>query len=298
MSNNVGKKWEQKERATPVFLSIIVWLTRNLGRSVGAVLLYPISLYYLLFAPKARRASNEFLSLALGRPAGWKDSFRHIHCFASTMLDRVLLFAGRSDYFDIEVENNQHMRQYLDRGQGVLLILSHLGSFEMSRILGGERSVPIKVLMDRSGAGKFFDALEQINPEITANIIDTGGSDTDRVLRVKAALDEGCAVGIMADRSHGGDDIEVNFFGRKALLPSSPWLLAGVLKVPVVLGLCVSLGGKQYLIRFEELIANPRLPRGKRQQVSAEYAQQYADRIEHYARQYPNNWFNFYPFWE
>ena len=40
--------------------------------------------------------SNRYrYSRALGRPARWTDSYRHIHCFASTILDRVYFLQER-----------------------------------------------------------------------------------------------------------------------------------------------------------------------------------------------------------
>ena len=41
-----------------------------------------------------------------------------------------------------------------------------------------------------------------------------------------------------------------------------------------------------------------RLPRKTRRDALAAYAQQYADRVEHYCRLSPHSWFNFYDFWE
>ena len=51
----------QRERGTPAALRLISWLTLRLGYRLGRALLYPICVYFLLFAPSARRASRAFL---------------------------------------------------------------------------------------------------------------------------------------------------------------------------------------------------------------------------------------------
>ena len=55
--------------------------------------------------PNIARAytSQAYLTRALGRPAGWRDSFRHVLAFASTIHDRVYLLNDRFDLFDIEI---------------------------------------------------------------------------------------------------------------------------------------------------------------------------------------------------
>ncbi len=40
------------------------------------------------------------------------------------------------------------------------------------------------------------------------------------------------------------------------------------------------------------------LPRKHREEALRGYVQQYAARLEHFARLAPDNWFNFYDFWE
>jgi predicted LPLAT superfamily acyltransferase len=40
------------------------------------------------------------------------------------------------------------------------------------------------------------------------------------------------------------------------------------------------------------------LDRNRRAEEIQLWAQRYADRLEHYTRVAPYNWFNFFPFWE
>ncbi len=109
------------------------WIALHIGRPVGRALLYPITLYFLATATAARRGSRLFLRRALGREPGWRELFRHIHCFAATILDRVYFLTGRLDQFEIEIFGGQRILDQAASGRGCILLGSHLGSFEALR---------------------------------------------------------------------------------------------------------------------------------------------------------------------
>lgn len=288
--------WRQKERSHPIMIWLIIRLTRYIGAWFGRALLWPIASWYWLFSPRARKASQQFLRRA--NVPGARNSWAHIHCFASTLLDRVLMVVGGQQRMIIELEGEHVVLPHVTAQRGVIMLLSHLGSFEMARLRGASLGRPLKVLMDRKQGEKMMAALEAINPDIANSIIDTGVSDTDRVLRVKEALDEGYIVCMMADRGYDGATmVPVDFLGEKTALPMAPFVLASVLKVPLILGFGLREGRGQYRIVFESLAAEINLPRRQRKQAGAQYAQQYADRLAYWAKRYPYNWFNFFDYW-
>src|SRR3546814_14487253 len=58
---------------------------------------------------------------------------------------------------------------------------------------------------------------------------------------------EGSMVGMMADRAREGErTATVDFLGGKAQLPVAPWIMAGVLGVPVVIAFGLYRGGNHY----------------------------------------------------
>jgi predicted LPLAT superfamily acyltransferase len=74
------------ERSNTLAIRFIVWIALTLGRHVARLFLYPICLYFFLFAGEAREASKKYLRKVLGRKPHAGDGFRHIHTFASTVL--------------------------------------------------------------------------------------------------------------------------------------------------------------------------------------------------------------------
>jgi predicted LPLAT superfamily acyltransferase len=57
-------------------------------------------------------------------------------------------------------------------------------------------------------------------------------------------------------------------------------------------------GSSRYRVRVEWFADRIVAPRKDRADRIAEYAQRYADRLEHHCRIAPLQWFNFYDFWE
>ncbi|BBJ98352.1 hypothetical protein Xcc1_40820 [Xanthomonas campestris pv. campestris] len=100
MSNH----WKQRPEGGGRFaLWLIRGIARHAGRSVGRALLYPITLYFLLVRGPERTASRAYLARVLGRPATVRDVARHIHTFASTILDRVYMLCGQMQRFQVDI---------------------------------------------------------------------------------------------------------------------------------------------------------------------------------------------------
>src|SRR5262245_16781595 len=94
----------ERERGSQAMMRLITWLALSAGRAGTHWLLYPLSLYYLAFAPRARRASQVFLGRALGRTPGLGDVLRNFHTYAATLHDRIFLLSGRFENLDISID--------------------------------------------------------------------------------------------------------------------------------------------------------------------------------------------------
>lgn len=292
--------WEaQRERSTPRVLRLGVWLALNLGRGFTRLLLVPIVLYFLVTGGEMARASRGFLRQVLGRQPTWLECMRHWYTYAAVVLDRVFLLSDRSDGFDVEIVQEQLVLDAMKQGRGALLLVSHFGSFEVMRVIGRrQRRLPLRIVVDRQHGAMLTQMLEALDPALAASVIDASPRGPELVLTLKQALDQGDLLGLMADRVQGGQrSVAVRFMDRPALLPENPWILAGVLQVPVILAFGVYLGGNRYRIRFELLAQRVVLPRANRAVAIQGYAQAYADRLAEQARIAPYNWFNFFDFW-
>ena len=286
------------ERGSTRALILIHWISTSIGRPVGRLLLYPISLYFLFTASPQRRASLVYLRRVMGDRAGWWHVFRHIHTFASTILDRAFLLAGRFEEFDIRVHAGEIVLDQVRSGKGCLLLGSHLGSFEALRVLAtNQKRFPLKVLMNvehNPAITRFFNTL---NPEIAETIIPIRGLNT--LLEVKDKLDEGYVVGTLGDRVVNREkSVRCRFLGGDARFPVGPILIAAMTRCPVILAFALYAGGNRYDVYFERLTDGIPAEHRACPEVIQGWLQRYADRLAHYTRLSPYNWFNFFYFWD
>ena len=292
-------RWAQlPERGTPEMLRLIDWIAVHIGRAAARLLLYPITLYFLIGAYAVRRTSYDYLRRARGRPVRWWHVFRHFHCFGATILDRVYLLRGEFQRFDVRLHHKEILHRQVESGKGCILLGSHLGSFEVLRTLGvTQQDFPLKVIMDIIHNQNITRFLDSLNPAIANTVIVSDRPDF--LLRVKESLDGGFLIGVLGDRaSSDGKTTQCNFLGAPATFPAGPILLAAIMHCPVVLFFGIYRGGNQYEIYFERLAEEVILNPDRRAEDVQHWMQRYVDRLEYYTRLAPYNWFNFYPFWD
>jgi predicted LPLAT superfamily acyltransferase len=291
-------RWaQQREGGSPLALRALLWLALRLGPRPTRWLLPPLVMWYLATAAPARHASREYLDRALGRPATWRDITRHFGAFAAAVLERVYLLAGHAAAFRIETEGLAPIHALLAEGRGCVLLGAHHGSFEVLRGLAREAPVPVRPLMYRRNAGALTALLDQLAPGLRDAVIEIG--QPGAMLAAKEALDRGEMVGLLADRTPGGErTVTVPFLGAPAAFPAGPFLLAATLGAPVVLFYGLRTGTRRYRVVFQPFADPLLLRRSHRAEDLHAAVARYAQSLEAQCRAWPYNWFNFYPFWE
>jgi predicted LPLAT superfamily acyltransferase len=152
------------------------------------------------------------------------------------------------------------------------------------------------MLMYEENARKVNATLAAINPRATQDIIALGRMDS--MLLAQEKLAAGHLVGMLADRGLGNDPTRaIDFLGAPAQFPVGPFRVAAMLHRPVLFMAGLYLGGNRYRIHFEPLADFSTVSRGERDTAMAEAQRNYVARLEHYCRQAPYNWFNFFDFW-
>jgi predicted LPLAT superfamily acyltransferase len=236
----------------------------------------------------------------LGRPPRFVDRFRHYHCFAACVLDRVYLLNNQIGLFDLRVEDEAVATAELVHGRGCFLFGAHLGSFEVLRALGHQhKEIKLSLVMYEENAQQINLVLDAINPNLALEIIALGHPES--MITVEQRLDQGHFIGILADRSlplKKEAHLVIDFLGDKARFPLGPFHLAAILKRSIILMIGLYRGGRRYEVYFERLADFSELRREARPEEVESALRLYAARLEHFCRLAPYNWFNFYAFWE
>lgn len=295
------QQWlERPEAGTTFGYQLLSAFAQLCGRSAARLVLYPITLYFLIRRGPERRASRTYLTRVRGRPASLWQVARHIHCFAAVILDRAFLLFERFKRFDIRVYGLDDLRSAWARQQGVLVFGSHLGSFEALRVLAQLRpDVKVRVVLDVEQNPALSRVLNALNPALARSIINARREGMTTALAIKEALEEKALVTLLVDRARPGNEVVLcDFLGHPAPFPVGPWQLAAALKVPVVLCFGLYRGGNRYDLHFETFADTLAVERTRREAHLREVTARFVERLAHYARDAPYNWFNFYDFWQ
>ncbi|MFT5356290.1 MAG: putative LPLAT superfamily acyltransferase, partial [Polyangiales bacterium] len=269
------------------------------GRPFARVIVAFVAFYYAIVSRASRRNVGAFR-----RRLGLRDSFfasyRHILRFSQCTLDALFFMRGRTDLFRVTNNGHHHLEKLRHSKSGAILLGAHLGSFYAMRAASADERLALNPVVYTKNARKFNAVIEALDATSTTRLIEIGeGGQVAFMLKIRDRVDEGALVAILGDRVQPeGRFATVDFLGAKARLPVGPYLLAASLRRPVYFTVGVYLGGDRYelhCIPFAERIV---LPRGRRDEAMAEYAQRYADMLAEFCRKFPENWFNFYDFFE
>ncbi|PSS56736.1 glycosyl transferase [Pseudomonas sp. BBP2017] len=296
---------EQQERGNFWLMKLTAVSVRLLGRRLLSPVLYGVVVYFFLFGRTARRSAWQYQQRLAAwsaepalQPNHWRV-FGQFMAFADALLDKLDVWNGKLRLEQIEIIDPALLREQLRGERGQMLVGAHLGNLEVCRALAelGEQ-VTMNVLVHTKHAERFNRLLGEAGAS-NLRLIQVSELDPAIMLQLSQRLERGEWLAIAGDRVplHGARTVEVDFLGYPAAFPQGPWLLAGLLKCPLNLLFCLKQQGR-YQVILEPFAAAIEWRRGQRDQVIADWAGRYAQRLGHYCLQAPQQWFNFYPFWK
>ncbi len=279
------------------------------GHWLCRAIMYPVICYFFLSGKTTRMASLSFLNQVklctpehpqLQGEISWRHSLKHFIAFGNAALDRIDAWCDRIKLEQVDFPDTSTLGEILEQGRGAVLLVSHLGNIELCRAISiHQRSVKVNVMVLTQNAENFNRVLKQLNPDSDLNLIQVTelGPSTSMLLHEK--IQQGELVVIAGDRTSSNSDgrvVYAPFMGKPAPFPQGPFILAGLLDCPVFLMFCLREQGRYrvHLEHFADTLKGPRAGRGERLEQAITH---YSERLEHYAKHEPLQWFNFFDFW-
>jgi len=276
------------------------------GRRFLQLFLYPVVLYYWLTHRPARQASQAYLnrlavfspSLKLSGSFFW--SYKHFISFANAIIDKLAAWSGALSQTDVEYYGRNELIAKISKGQGAVLLGSHLGNLEVCRVIADfDKTIHINVLLDNKHAQKFNQLLKKTNDNSQLNLIQITEITAATYMVLRNKINNGELVIIAADRtpvSNRQRVTKVTFLGADALFPQGPLILASLLECPVYTVFCLKQHSKN-VIYFDLFSDSLMFPRKTREEAIQKIIQRYAECLQTYCLKEPLQWFNFFDFW-
>jgi predicted LPLAT superfamily acyltransferase len=297
------------ERGALLGMRFMAWFYRHFGRRAAARLLVPVAAYCWATDRSGRRASRRYLARVYAQPAGratlrhppgLRASLMHYYLGALTVLDRAAFALGAGTHTQIRFEGRHHFTRLQAEKRGALLLGTHLGSFDALRVLAEQGGLIVNMVMFKEHAPMINAVLKQLDPQVDERLIHLGPDVVQTALAIKARLQRGEFVGILADRVPPGEAQRVSrvpFLGTSARFPQGPFLLARVLRCPVLFMAALRTSHSAYEVHAEALSDGEALT-ADGPDAPARLMRAYVQRLETYCCRAPYQWFNFFDFWD
>jgi lauroyl/myristoyl acyltransferase len=232
-------------------------------------------------SPRVASAADEMVR---GHSASWLDFLT----FATRTPEQSARLVEGVDGFSRIVEGRAE-------GRGVLLLTAHLGNWEVGGLMLAEVKQPIHVVL----VPDIFPGVERARRRLHARAgvteipIDNSPVPTLAVLR---ALESNGIVAMQGDRDFNNTGVPVSFFGKAAYFPRGPMRVAMATGAKVLPAFILRRPDGRYRAIIEAPLEIERS--GDRDAALTRNLERYVAILERYVRQYPEQWYCFYPFWD
>lgn len=185
-----------------------------------------------------------------------------------------------------------HITDALERGNGVILALPHVGGFDFAAAWLAGRGLAPTVVVEAVEPPELFEWFAEVRRAIGMEVIPLGPSAAADVVQ---ALRSNRVVCLLADRDLAGDGVPVEFFGEETTLPAGPATLAvrsGAALIPAAVYF------RPHGHHFAKIEAPlPAERQGRLREDVTRITQHLARRFEELVRMAPEQWHVMQPNW-
>lgn len=260
-----------------------------------------IALGYFLFSP-LRKESTRFYRLLYpdcSRLRHWCCSFRQYQHFTTIHSDRFLARYSKGKDISFSSEGLEQLEPCLNR-QGALLLMSHLGNWEIAASLLGRQFTDLRLLLFMGTKQK--EGVEAAQKEALrrggVRILAMEAEEENPMLAIEGIrfLQEGGVVSMPGDILLKPEQrhLQVSFLDGIAKIPAAPFVMAMLAQSPIFVFFAFRTGVGRYHFTLSPPLHLPSNPQRKeRNEILQQAAQQYAGLLEQTLRQDPFAWFHF-----
>ncbi len=253
-----------------------------------------------LFVPLQRRGMRENLRIVTGRKSVEWLVLCAFYKYSRNWTDVMLMIRLRGERLFRLIGHRSSSRPLdhaLAAGAGAILVSPHLGNWELGGVGLAEMGYKLNVMTFREPDEAVNDLREKFRCERGIGIIYVDRNDSSPLAIIEAvnALRRNEIVVLLGERDGSSHTLLLDFFGRSTEIPVGAAYLALTSGAPVI-PVFVPLEGGSYSTYMEEPIYFAG-KHGEHAAVIREGTQRLLRVFEQYIRRYPDQWYNFFPYW-
>ncbi|ANH84074.1 lipid A biosynthesis acyltransferase [Niabella ginsenosidivorans] len=289
--------WDGSSKANTTGYRIFIMLLKMGGTGPAYLLLRFVAFYYFLFSARANRAIRYYLRQRL-HFSGLK-AIRLRYCnyywFGQALIDRIVLMAGIKNKFTFNFDGEAYLKEMVAGGKGGLLLSAHIGNWEIAGHLLKRLNTKIHIVMYDGEQQQIKEYLNSVTGERNAHIIIIKDA-ISHIYEIMEALNNNELVCMHSDRFlPGNKTLSADFLGAPAAFPAGPFTIAAKLAVPVSFVFALKESATHYhFFATPGAIYKDRPQKDNPEAILADFIEQVTLKVQ----QYPDQWYNYYPFWE
>jgi predicted LPLAT superfamily acyltransferase len=288
--------WQGKSKGNKTGYQIFVWILKHFGVLPGYFLLRFVVLYFFLFSYKSSRQiySLYHKRLGYGRLTSIFKLYRNYYLLGQSIVDKVVVMSGIKNKFTYNFDGEENLREIASLNKGGMLLSAHIGNWDIAGHLLKRLDTRINIVMFDGEQEQIKEYLASVTGKKSVNIIFIK-NDLSHIYEISDAFKNNELVCMHADRFiEGNKTMTTDFLGEKARFPMGPFVLASRFKVPVSYVFAVKESNLHYHLFASKIKNYEHLDKAV---VMQEMLQEFSKEMEIKVKQYPEQWFNYYNFW-
>ena len=291
-------RWQGKSKGTPLGYAIIIFVCKRFGVLPAYLLLRFVAFYYFLFSRSSSKHSYRYFHYhqGFGVFRSMLKVYRNYSIFAETLLDKMVIMAGIESNFSYDFDGEENLVNIVSQGRGGILLSAHVGNWEVAGHLLHRLNTRVNVVMYDGEHQQIKEYLERLTGGRNLKII-TIKDDLSHVYQINEALQKNELICIHADRFFDGNKTVLKtFLCGQAKFPEGPFILAAAFQVPVSFVFAFKERTTHYHFFGSSLLQ--RKGQESKRDFTSRLVNSFVQELEEKIKMYPDQWFNYYNFWE
>ena len=289
--------WQGKSKGQPWGYRIFVGILKRWGVIPAYLLLRFVAFYYLLFSFRSSKFALTFFRKKIGYGLGKSliKIYQNYFLLGQSIIDKVVVMSGIPNKFSFNFDGEDHLREIVSLQRGGLLLSAHLGNWEIAGHLLKRLDTRINIVMFDGEHRQIKEYITAVTGKRNVNVI-LIKNDLSHIYAISDAFRNNELVCMHADRFiEGNKTLTSEFLGEAARFPMGPFVLAARFKVPVSFVFAVKETPSHYHFFASKIKDYTHL---SKEMLMQEMLIDFVGEMERMVKKYPEQWYNYYNFWQ